>query len=145
MPCMQSGEARSGGLTCRKGTGCDGVDFYLAALHAVRRTTRELCATPSAWRVAPRGSRPEALIVGCRRAGEEIPAAGCRADLALARRGVPVLIRSRCTRLCGIADQNWTDPAKPGFDPSRVNDVEWLVDARYSSGYSASETEGPGR
>jgi platelet-activating factor acetylhydrolase IB subunit beta/gamma len=53
-------------------------------------------------------------------------AARLRADLALAQQlDVPVLIQVDTENWLPESLTNWFDPSKPGFDPSKVNDVEW--------------------
>jgi hypothetical protein len=53
-------------------------------------------------------------------------AARLRADLALAEQmDVPVLIQVDTENWLPESLLNWHDPKKPGYDPSKVNDVEW--------------------
>lgn len=53
-------------------------------------------------------------------------AARLRADLALAQQmDVPVLIQVDTENWLPESLTNWFDPSKPGYDPSKVNDVEW--------------------
>ena len=49
-----------------------------------------------------------------------------RADLELARKlDVPVLIQVDTENWLPESLLNWHDPAKPGYDPAKVADVEW--------------------
>jgi hypothetical protein len=49
-----------------------------------------------------------------------------RADLALAQQmDVPVLIQVDTENWLPAELTNWFDPSKPGYDPGKVNDVEW--------------------
>ena len=49
-----------------------------------------------------------------------------RADLALAQQmDVPVLIQVDTENWLPESLTNWFDPTKPGYDPTKVNDVEW--------------------
>jgi lysophospholipase L1-like esterase len=53
-------------------------------------------------------------------------AARLRADLALAEQmDVPVLIQVDTENWLPDSLTNWHDPAKPGYDPAKVDDVEW--------------------
>jgi len=53
-------------------------------------------------------------------------AARLRADLELARKlDVPVLIQVDTENWLPESLLNWHDPAKPGYDPAKVADVEW--------------------
>jgi platelet-activating factor acetylhydrolase IB subunit beta/gamma len=49
-----------------------------------------------------------------------------RSDLALAQQmDVPVLIQVDTENWLPESLTNWFDPSKPGYDPTKVNDVEW--------------------
>jgi hypothetical protein len=49
-----------------------------------------------------------------------------RADLALAQQmDVPVLVQVDTENWLPDSLLNWHDPAKPGYDPAKVDDVEW--------------------
>jgi hypothetical protein len=54
-------------------------------------------------------------------------AARLRSDLELARdMEIPVLIQVDTENWLPESLLNWHDPKKPGFDPAKVNDVEWF-------------------
>jgi hypothetical protein len=54
-------------------------------------------------------------------------AARLRADLALAEQmDVPVLIQVDTENWLPDSLTNWHDPKKPGYDPAKVDDVEWF-------------------
>lgn len=101
---------------------------YSTSLHAPQQAQDMMGYVRDKFGAANRTSRLKvglAIIYTPKEQVAETPAR-LRADLALAQQmEVPVLIQVDTENWLPESLLNWHDPSKPGYDPAKVNDVEW--------------------
>jgi hypothetical protein len=101
---------------------------YSTALNAPQQAQEMMRYVRDTFGAANRGSRLKTGLAIIYTPKEQVAetAARLQADLALARQmEVPVLIQVDTENWLPEAITNWFDPSKPGYDPDKVNDVEW--------------------
>jgi len=102
---------------------------YSTSLNAPQQTQDMMSYVRETFGEANRKSRLKVGLAIIYTPKEQVAetAARLRADLALAEQmNVPVLIQVDTENwLPESLATNWFDPSKPGYDPSKVNDVEW--------------------
>jgi lysophospholipase L1-like esterase len=101
---------------------------YSASLQAAQQAQDMMSYVRETFGAANRTSRIKAGLAILYTPKEQVKetAARLRADLALAQQiEVPVLIQVDTENWLPESLTNWFDPSKPGYDPSKVNDVEW--------------------
>ncbi len=101
---------------------------YSTALNSPQQAQDMMSYVRETFGTANRYSRLKAGLAIIYTPKEQVTetAARLRADLALAQQmEVPVLIQVDTENWLPESLTNWFDPSKPGFDQSKVNDVEW--------------------
>jgi lysophospholipase L1-like esterase len=101
---------------------------YSTSLAAARQTHDMTSYVRDTFGAANRASRLKVGLAIIYTPKEQIAetAARLRADLALAQQmEVPVLIQVDTENWLPESLTNWFDPSKPGYDPTKVSDVEW--------------------
>lgn len=101
---------------------------YSTSLHAPHQAQDMMDYVHGTFGAASRASRLKVGLAIIYTPKEQVQqtVARLRADLKLAEQlEVPVLIQVDTENWLPESLTNWFDPSKPGYDPSKVNDVEW--------------------